>query len=422
MKPLSIVMQVAPQYSLAERDRRWAIARTLMDQEQVDALLIFGDREGAAPAPFAPDTYFTNDRPGALVIFPRHGEPVALYNIPEYAIDHLEAVRRGEGTWLSAANVRIGRFIPQIAATLSELGLDAARIGLLGGDPYPPFYFTGAIPYGLFHDLQTTLPKIRFTSVWRRFAMLTICQSDEELAVIAWSARAGERMAQAVLEVTRPGVLESDLYAAASQAALQSGAFSPLILMLTGPDAVGWGQPAWAYRPQTPRRIESGDVVLAELFSTFGMKETQHQLAIAVGKIHHEHERAADIVRASYEACLEQLKPGNTFGDVVKAMEKPLLDAGAWNIRPLIHGLNPFGAIGGFVGGLESIPGAEAYHGHLGMIPLVLAEMELRPGMTFAVEPNCGFSTHEMTVGTTVVVGEDGPIELGTVTTHLLHV
>src|SRR5256885_1257119 len=88
--------QQPPTYSLAERDRRWALARRVMDAEQVDALLIYGDREGTGPAPFAPDTYITNDRPGALVIFPRNGEPTALYGIPEMAIDHLEARRRGE--------------------------------------------------------------------------------------------------------------------------------------------------------------------------------------------------------------------------------------------------------------------------------------------------------------------------------------
>src|SRR5690349_14721680 len=53
-----------PSYSLAERDRRWQLARELMDAEKVDGLLVYGDREGTGPAPFAPDTYFTNERPG----------------------------------------------------------------------------------------------------------------------------------------------------------------------------------------------------------------------------------------------------------------------------------------------------------------------------------------------------------------------
>jgi Xaa-Pro aminopeptidase len=418
---LNDTQQQPPTYSLAERDRRWALARQLMDAEGVDALLICGDREGTGPAPFAPDTYFTNDRPGALVIFPRSGEPVALYDIPEMAIDHLQARRHQEAVWVQPENLRVGRFPADIVVALRDYGLSQARLGVLGLDPYPPFYFTGALPHGIWQAITSQLPQVTLTSVWRRFYMLTVGQSEEELAVLAWAARAGERMVQAVLNATHAGAMESDLYAAAMQAAFGSGVASPGMLLLTGADPVGWGPPAWTYRPQVPRCIQEGEVVLGEIFTTFGMREAQHQLAIAVGHLHPEHERATDVVRRSYETGLSFLRPGHTFGEVVKAMEQPLREAGAWNIRPLIHGMNPFSSIGGFLGGLERIPGTERY-AHLGFIPLVLGELELRPGMTFAVEPNCGFGTFEMTVGTTVVVGEDDPIELGTLTTRLLRV
>lgn len=415
---LNLDQQQPPTYSLAERDRRWSLARQLMDAEQVDALLIYGEREGTGPAPFAPDTYFTNDRPGALVIFPRNGQPVALYDIPEMAIDHLEGRRRGEEVWLQPESVRVGRFAPHIVEALQDCGLGQSHIGVLGLDPYPPFYFTGALVHGIWQAITAQLPEVRLTSVWRRFYMMTVSQSDEELAVIAWAARAGERMAQAMLETVQPGVKESDLYAVALHTALSSGVASPGILLLTGADPVGWGPPAWCFRPQTPRTIAEGDMILAEIFTTFGMREAQQQLAIAVGSVHPEHERGADVVRRSYEAGLRFLRPGYTFGEVVQAMEQPLREAGAWNIRPLIHGMNPFGSIGGFLGGLQTIPGTDRYH-YLGHIPLVLGELELRPGMTFAVEPNCGFGLHEMTAGTTVVISESDPIELGTLTTHL---
>ena len=54
-----------PTFSLAERDRRWQLANDLMEQEGVDALIVYGDREGAFPASYAPDTYFTNERAGS---------------------------------------------------------------------------------------------------------------------------------------------------------------------------------------------------------------------------------------------------------------------------------------------------------------------------------------------------------------------
>lgn len=38
----------APRLSLAERDRRWAIAREIMKRAEVDGLIVYGDRESSA--------------------------------------------------------------------------------------------------------------------------------------------------------------------------------------------------------------------------------------------------------------------------------------------------------------------------------------------------------------------------------------
>ena len=73
---------IAPRLSLAERDRRWQIARAVMKQAAVEALLVYGDRESSAPAPFALDGYFTNDRLGSVVIFRGDEPPVVQGFLP----------------------------------------------------------------------------------------------------------------------------------------------------------------------------------------------------------------------------------------------------------------------------------------------------------------------------------------------------
>ena len=50
------------------------------------------------------------------------------------------------------------------------------------------------------------------------------------------------------------------------------------------------------------------------------------------------------------------------------------------------------------------------------------ADLTLEPGMTFAFEPSCGFGSRAVTIGGTVVVGENGPIELNPFTAQLHHV
>ena len=50
----------------------------------------------------------------------------------------------------------------------------------------------------------------------------------------------------------------------------------------------------------------------------------------------------------------------------------------------------------------------------------MLGDMVLEPGMSFAFEPSCGFANHLVTLGGTVIVGHDQPVELNPYTAQLL--
>ena len=99
-------------------------------------------------------------------------------------------------------------------------------------------------------------------------------------------------------------------------------------------------------------------------------------------------------------------------------MIKPILEAGGWSRGPQIHSLNPLIALCGRPTKLEQIEGAERYC-DVGTAPTILADMELEPGMTFAFEPSCAFGRHLVTIGGTVIVGKDEPIELNPFTAQL---
>lgn len=150
------------------------------------------------------------------------------------------------------------------------------------------------------------------------------------------------------------------------------------------------------------------------------MMETQHQAAIAIGEVHPDILHAAAIARASYEAGLGALRTGNTFGDVVDAMEQPLLAAGCWHVHPLIHSLNPYGPVGfGTAPGIESLPEAARY-AQLRRLPTVGRELPLQAGMCFAFEPSCAFGRHMANLGGTVLVGETGGVALNENSTRLM--
>ena len=409
-----------PAYSDAERDRRWQLGRDLMDEHVVEALIVYGDREGAFPAPFAPDTYFTNDRPGAIVIFPRHAEPISLLAFPMAALGHLEARLRGEAVWIPPEQIFAGKNGETVVRILKKLGLAKSPIGVIGMEPYAPYYFDGAIPYNTWKSIRDGLPDAKFKPVQSSFMQLIASRSDEEIEVLKWCAQVGERMCEAMLASTRPGVSEGDVYSAVMEACPKNVGFAGLMLLGSGHEYFAWGPPTWTYRPHSPRIIQEGDLVVAELFCSFGMLETQHQPSIAVGQVHRDFENAARIARNAYEIGLSKLRPGHRFREVVEAMEEPVREAGGRHVHPWIQSLNPFGLISGLQG-LSQTPGAEHY-GRIGDIPLLGGDVVLQRGMTFAVEPNCALGRRLVNVGGTVVVGGREPLELNHIATSLMRV
>jgi Xaa-Pro aminopeptidase len=409
-----------PAYSLAERNRRWALARKLMAAEDVDALIAYGACECAAAAGFAPDAYFSNDLPGSVVIFCRDADPAQLVrsNLPVQA--HLEAARRGGPLWIDPAGIRVGADAAGIAEVLREHGLEHAAVGALGpgtaalGDPG----LIAARP--LWRDVLARLPGIRFKPVDQSFLFATVCLSAEELAAVSYCAAAGGAAARAMAAVAAPGVTEAEVCAAGTAAAFRLGCPAST-LMWSGPGFVAWGPPSWSYRPEPPRALREGDVLLAEVTTWFGMKETRCQAAIAIGGPHPDIETAAVLARASYQAGLRAARVGNTFGDLAEAMLMPLKQAGSWNTHPLVRMLSAPGPAGGFGGGLGQLPQARRY-GRLSPTPDVGGELPLAPGMCCALGPSAVVAGHAVSLGGTVVIGEDDPVELTPFTARLLRV
>ena len=212
-----------------------------MDEQDLKALIIFGSREGAFPAPYAMDTFFTNDRPGAIVVFPLNGEPISL--VFALAVnDLMQAMARHEDVWIRPENMFGGAPNGHALVTiLKKLGLMNAKIGVLGLDPYPPFYFDGPMPYNTWKSVFDNLPQATFERVGHRFFELTAARSDKELEVLRWSVNVGEKMCEAMLDATGPGVTEADIYAAIVAACFKNIGFTAEVLLGSGKEVVSWG-------------------------------------------------------------------------------------------------------------------------------------------------------------------------------------
>jgi Xaa-Pro aminopeptidase len=421
-----------PAFTLAERDRRWRLTQELMEGNELDALIVYGERDTVGQPLYAPDAWLTNDRPGNAVIVPRGEDPYVMVNLHIAVGQHMEGVRRGDQMWIPPERMYAGsererpgagRGSGAILAFLREKGLDRGRIGVVGLEPFGASFPEGVMPYGTYAGVIEGCPAATFVPMGQAWHAMTLARSEEELAMIAFSADAGEAMCAAMIEATRPGVGEHELYAAAMRACFEAGATQHWMIIVTATDgeSVAWGPPPWTYRPQQPQIVREGDVVMAELFPVYGMMESQQQLAIAVGAVHPDVPRAGEVARQAYDAGLAACVAGNTFGELADAMQAPVDAAGGWTLTPHIHTMNPMVMVGG-CGLSEELPDVGAY-GNLGGLTTRGREIELRPGMSFAFEPNCVLGRRRVNIGGTVVIGGDGrPRELNTLANELQRV
>jgi len=411
-----------PGYSLAERDRRWQIARNLMDEEGLDALLVAGERNLDIGTPLlAPDAYLSNDRPGALLLFPRKRNPIALVWSAQVVASHAIAELRGEGSWIAPGDMWVGRTPQRLAQLVGDCGLQKGRIGVIG--------IEGAGPGGesfisqlAWEGYTKALPDVTFVPVWKKFSHLMLIKSAEEIAALRQSADAGERMCEALIRAARPGVNEAELYATALTASLEGGAVSSWLILQTGKNNVCWGPPSWVFRPIRPRTVEDGDVILTELFPAYGLMETQQQLAIAVGNVDPIVEKCAAVAREGYEAGLAACRPGATFGQVSDAMVKPVNDVGGWFLTPQVHSINPITVMSSRAAfGVENLVNYKSYPA-IPMRPEQDRDGVLKAGMSFAFEVNCHLGDKRVNIGGTVLVTANGAEELNTLANHMQRV
>ncbi|MDB4444205.1 M24 family metallopeptidase [bacterium] len=406
-----------PVLSEKERDRRWRRLRALMTDQGVECLVVFGlkSREQF-------DGYLTNDRTGGIAIFPLEGEITQLIGHPQDLVSHLVSDTRGEVSWVH--DVRAGVSGAALVEVLKEKGYERSDIGIVGLNIYDEQRVEGYVPYNTWEYVLKNLTHARFHEMSQAFAELVLVKSDEEMKLVRRAAEIAELAAETMMEVTRPGVSESEIYASLVYQLLLHGAngnnvpkATPIILH-SGPANPGWGPPIWLIRGQEPRIIQRGDLVQAEIFSRYGGLEAQVQMSVAIEPVDPVNRKCAEIARESYEAGLRLLRPGKTFGEVVDAMGEPVERAGAWHITPHIHTLNPLSWTGRKAVGMEKLPGIDKYKWK-GPTKDVWADSVIPENTVWELEPNACLGMHRVNIGGTVILTEEGTVNLNVLPTEM---
>lgn len=413
-----------PSLSLQERDRRWKLVREFMKTRGLECVILAG-----LNSPQEHERYLANDRQHGIVVFPLEGEPTYLVRSNMYVVANIENLRRGDTSWID--DWRGGATGEVLVTVLKEKGFDSASIGVVGLKGLDIILEPeGWIPYALWACVVDSLPDATFSDITRPFIDMVLVKGEEELKLVRQAAHIGETACEAMLNVTKPGVSESDIYFAIMQAIQDNGGSAPLGLIIhSGKENPSWGDPRWLTKGERPRTVQEREHVLVEMFPTYGGLQTQQQMTVALKPIDPVVKELAQAAKRSNEIGLTMLRPGNSFEEVCDAMEGPITEAGFWHLTPLIHSINPLHLISQRqVGMIDNLPGIEHINpGHwqkgeykgIRARSITGGDTEIQAGMCFAMEPNACRGKKRVNIGGTVIVTDHGVENLNKLATEM---
>lgn len=398
-----------PTLSLKERDRRWAAVRAMLARHGLDGVVVFGTGRDAA------DSYITNEAKRSVVLLPAKGEPVVF--IGDVPLDRYDRPGQRWQRWVE--DWVAGDSIANVAARIGSLGLDRARLGVVGLTSRMVGDWAGVISYNTWMRLLGLLPGVQWTDVSGEYEGIVAIKSVEERVLLRKAASLGEDACRAFVEAARAGRNEHEIAAAAFHAILAGGGWVrwPFMLERAGDSMFAWQVPEWFAMGGAPYVLKRGDTIAAELFAFYGGIETQQQIDVCVGEPSPLLRELEAVCVASYDAGIAALRPGLRFSELAAIMEEPLQRSGTWNTGPMVQTVAPI-----YNSATRLRPEVDPALKVLPRLPHGVprdGDFEIEVGHAFAFEPNALRDGQRVCVGGTVLLGENGVEELNSIPLRL---
>src|SRR4051812_17835708 len=266
--------QIYPQFSLAERDRRWAAVRQAMAAERLDVIVV-PNNTGHSTDFQANVRWLTHvgGRGDAHIaaVFPLEGAATAVANRPR--------TNWQTGAQSGTQDVRDGGrdFAKGAVARLKELKVERGRIGVagLGAGTRTPM---GTILLGFHRQLIEAFPDAELVDATKLLDEIRHVKSDEEVAVLAKSQEIIEKAVAAEIAFARPGVKDWDVWAEVMATLVKNGSELPVHCNWNSGKNVNYTRT----RPSM-RRLEHGDLIINEIEASWIGYRAQAYQPVFVG-------------------------------------------------------------------------------------------------------------------------------------------
>jgi Xaa-Pro aminopeptidase len=387
---MALEKPIIPTFSIQERDRRWGLLRAEMKRAGPQTLVSLPN-EGHWDQ-FNADTRYITQIGGTQT------EVCCVLPVE----DDVTAVVRGanEIEWWGLAqdwvkDIRLSRrsYGEPVIERLKEIR--AERVGVIGlsGLVRAP---EGVVPWAAFEKIRQALPAVKFENATDLMQQVRSVKSTEEIAFIEKAAEIIGKAIDALIAQTKVGVRENELIAEMLREIVRQGG-EPITMLLFG---TGGPEVPWAQRVFTARQLKPGDLINTEVEGKYAGYIAQALQPISLGPKPKELEKIFDVTKIIFDKMLKFLKPGISFGEVVKFYQDEVEATGYEPDGALLHGRGLGEDAPMLWGARRDFPEKDA---------------KLKEGHVFILKPAAkqGFMRDSIRAGDTVAIEANGARRLG---------
>ena len=381
-----------PKFSETEFDRRRENVREMMDERDLDALLLYGDRGFHAD----PIDYLANYRPPFATYLAFFADPDEDSTLFVGVSNHLQYVR--EASVIEDLRPMLPDPARSVAERLREAGVGDGRVGVVGSDPRYDLW----LPHRHVETFENELDGA-LVDATEAYTRLIAVAGDEELDLIERSASLLDDAMRAFEDAVEPGVTEQELKGVLQETVGKAGGGLGASFISSGPMEGAEPGAVLPWKQPSSREIETGDVVNTEISAGYRGYKTQIHRPYAVGEAPTAtYEDIYDVTREAYEGVIDALQPGNGAEDVYDALAP--IERSEYKIYDV--------AVHGYGGGYRHpFVGVENSNYWPGIEDPLTEAWTFEPGNVIVVQPTAVTEDERAGIqfGTTVVVREDGP-------------
>lgn len=309
-----------PIFSDAELVRRHQALYALMEQEGVEAALVYGSGR------YASDIFWLSDWPcsrEAYLLMQTGKKPVILMQL----FNHYPMAR--VMSWIEDVRWAGANTTNSVVELVRERGLDAKKIGLVG-----------AIPYQVYNKLREAYPNAAFVDLGGKLRMMRTIKSAEEIERIHTASELTDQSIHALAEGLREGLREDEIPALIEPVYLKAGGYAGIHFMSSMPMRA----PDFAVPSQfhSNRKLHKGDALITEISGALAGYSGQIHRTFSLGEgPTAEWRKMHDAAMEAFDVLSKVIKDGATTTEAEEAAEV-IHRRGYSTYDDLVHGVNQY--------------------------------------------------------------------------------